>query len=57
MAQLRLTVAILVSKYNIRFAPGTSDGLLVEKDMRDQLTPLPGQLELVFEELKSPLRK
>ncbi|KAJ4344386.1 uncharacterized protein N0V89_012126 [Didymosphaeria variabile] len=51
MSEMRLTVAILVSKYSIRFAPGTSDGLLVEKNMRDQLTPLPGELKLVFEKL------
>jgi hypothetical protein len=53
MAQMRLTVAILVSKYSISFAPGVRDTLLVEKNMKDQLTPLPGDLELVFEELRT----
>jgi hypothetical protein len=52
MAQLRLTVAILLSKYSVRFAPGTSDEMLVEKVMKDQLTPLPGDLKLVFDELE-----
>ncbi|KAF2438378.1 cytochrome P450 [Karstenula rhodostoma CBS 690.94] len=52
MSQMRLAVAILVSKYSIRFAPGTSDEMSVEKNMRDQLTPLPGELKLVFEKLE-----
>lgn len=51
MSHMRLTVAILLSKYSISFAPGTSNGLLVEKDMKDQLTALPGELKLVFERL------
>ncbi|KAI1819402.1 cytochrome P450 [Xylaria intraflava] len=51
MSQMRLTVAILLSKYSISFAPGTSDELLVEKDMKDQITAVPGKLELVFKEL------
>ncbi|KAI0838122.1 cytochrome P450 [Hypoxylon sp. FL0890] len=55
MSHMRLTVAILLSKYSISFAPGTSNGLLVEKDMKDQLTALPGELELVFEELETPI--
>ncbi|PVH91170.1 cytochrome P450 [Periconia macrospinosa] len=55
MAQLRLTAAMILSKYSIKFAPGTSNGILVEKNMRDQLTPLPGELELVFEKLESPV--
>lgn len=52
MSQLRLTVAILLTKYNVRFAPGITDEMSVEKNMRDQLTPLPGDLKLVFEELQ-----
>ncbi|OAL06442.1 cytochrome P450 [Phaeosphaeriaceae sp. SRC1lsM3a] len=52
MSQLRLTVAILFSKYKVRFAPGIADEMSVEKNMRDQLTPLPGDLKLVFEELE-----
>ncbi|CAH0051225.1 unnamed protein product, partial [Clonostachys solani] len=52
MAQLRLTLAVLLTKYSVSFAPGIKDEMLAEKEMRDQLTPLPGDLELVFEELK-----
>ncbi|OTB02811.1 hypothetical protein M426DRAFT_322404 [Hypoxylon sp. CI-4A] len=55
MSHMRLTVAILLSKYSISFAPGTSDELLVEKDMRDQLTALPGELKLVFEKLETSI--
>ncbi|KAJ3577828.1 hypothetical protein NPX13_g2742 [Xylaria arbuscula] len=55
MSQMRLTIAILLSKYSISFAPGNSDKHLVEKDMRDQMTPLPGDLELVFKELETPI--
>lgn len=57
MSQMRLTVAILLSKYYISFAPGTSDEMLVEKEMKDQMTALPGDLELVFEELETPVWK
>ncbi|KAI1327022.1 cytochrome P450 [Xylariaceae sp. FL0255] len=31
MSQMKLTVAILLSKYSISFAPGTSNGLLMER--------------------------
>jgi hypothetical protein len=47
---MRLTVAILLSQYSIRLASGTE--MRVEADMRDQLTPLPGDLELIFEALE-----
>jgi len=57
MSQMRLTVAILLSKYSIHFAPGMNNGLLVEKSMRDQLAPLPGELRLVFKKLESPIGK
>lgn len=50
-AQLRLTLAVLLTKYKISFPPGI-DEMSAEKEMEDQLTPLPGDLELVFEELK-----
>ncbi|KAI0485117.1 cytochrome P450 [Xylariaceae sp. FL0804] len=53
MSHMRLTVAVLLSRYSISFAPGTSNGLLVEKDMKDQLTAFPGELELVFKKLES----
>ncbi|CAI6101292.1 unnamed protein product, partial [Clonostachys chloroleuca] len=51
-AQLRLTLAVLLTKYKISFPPGV-DEMSAEKEMEDQLTPLPGDLELVFEELKA----
>jgi len=41
-------VALLVSKYNIQFAPG-DDGSRTIRDMRDNFTMNPGQLDLVFE--------
>lgn len=55
MSQIGLTVAILLSQYSICFAPGTSSELLVEGDMKDQLTALPGELNLVFEKLELPI--
>jgi hypothetical protein len=57
MSQMRLAVAILLSKYSICFAPGTTNRTIVEENMRDQLTPLPGDLKLVFEKLEKPLSK
>ncbi|VUC25797.1 unnamed protein product [Clonostachys rosea] len=51
LAQLKFTIAVLLSKYKVSFPPG-SDEMLAERTMLDQLTPLPGDLELLFEELK-----
>ncbi|KAK5626265.1 hypothetical protein RRF57_001980 [Xylaria bambusicola] len=49
MAQIRLVVACLLSKYSIAFAPGKDNEESVERDMRDQTTANPGKLVLVFE--------
>ncbi|KAI1410215.1 putative cytochrome P450 [Hypoxylon sp. FL1857] len=49
MHQLRIVVASLLSKYHIKFAPGERNGEAVERDMKDQLTAIPGNLTLVFE--------
>jgi hypothetical protein len=50
LAQLRLVSSRLLSKYRFHFV--TDEGPMdFEKDMRDQLTANPGDLELVFEHL------
>jgi hypothetical protein len=46
---MRLVVAAILSRYNIKFAPGEINGVAVERDMTDQLTANPGRLVLVFE--------
>ena len=43
-------MALIVSKYEVGLAPG-EDGTRVWRDMRDELTAVPGRLELVFEPL------
>lgn len=48
MAQLRLVVACLLSKYHISFPPGEGNGEAVVRDLRDQATANPGPLVLVF---------
>ncbi|KAJ5754144.1 cytochrome P450 [Penicillium nucicola] len=48
LAQIRLVAAALVSKYQIKFAPGAGLGEAVERDMRDQLTAQPGACWVVF---------
>lgn len=45
--ELRIVTALLVSKYNVHFAPG-ENGRCVEQDMLDQFTAKPGQLKIVF---------
>ena len=47
LTEIRLVAALLVSKYDITFAPG-EDGMRVWEDMKDQFTAVPGQLDLVF---------
>ena len=49
MGQMRLVTAAVLSKYNVKFAPGENNGEAVERDMTDQLTANPGRLVLVFE--------
>ncbi|KAL9051482.1 MAG: hypothetical protein Q9162_005984 [Coniocarpon cinnabarinum] len=48
LSELSFVTAILISKYTFRF-PGLDDGGRVERDMIDQFTALPGQLDLVFQ--------
>ena len=45
--ELRSVAASLVSKYDITFAPG-EDGINLLKNMKDQFTAHPGDLELAF---------
>ena len=40
-------MALIVSKYNVEFAPG-EDGVRVVKEMKDEFTAVPGRLDLVF---------
>ena len=51
LAELRFVTALLVSNYDINFAPG-EDGTRVCEDMKDQFTAAPGKLELVFTALE-----
>ena len=48
LTEMSMLMALLVSKYHIRF-PSGDDGSRVERDMKDQFTALPGQLDLIFE--------
>ncbi|PHH64775.1 hypothetical protein CDD81_4037 [Ophiocordyceps australis] len=50
LSELRVVTALLVSKYRIRFPHGEV-GESVERDLRDQFTAAPGNLDLVFEAL------
>ena len=52
LAEIRFATALLVSKYDIAFAPG-EDGTRVLKEMKDQFTAVPGKLELVFTPIKA----
>jgi tryprostatin B 6-hydroxylase len=47
MKNLSYVTALLVSKYDIEFAPG-EDRNRVWKDMKDDFTAVPGRLNLVF---------
>ncbi len=49
MTELRSVIAMLVSKYDVAFAPG-EDGTNAVRDMKDHFTATPGKLELVFKE-------
>ena len=51
MTELRLVVAMLVSRYHIAFAPG-SDSTSVMRDLKDQFTANPGKLDLTFTALQ-----
>lgn len=52
LAEIRLVTASLLSRFRVCFAPG-DNGDAVERDMRDQLTGNPGDLNLVFEPRQS----
>lgn len=45
--ELRYVLDILVNKYDISLAPN-EDGTRVWKEMKDNFTAVPGNLELVF---------
>ncbi|KAI1323417.1 benzoate 4-monooxygenase cytochrome P450 [Xylariaceae sp. FL0255] len=51
MVQMKLVVACLLRKYHVGFAPGHDSVVAFERDMRDQLTAIPGKLMLVFKTL------
>jgi cytochrome P450 len=46
--EIQYAISSLVSKYDVRFAPGET-GKRVVDDMVDQFTAAPGQLQLVFD--------
>ena len=48
LSELRFVAALLVQKYVIGFAPG-EDGVRMTRDLRDQFTAAPGELNLSFE--------
>ncbi|KAM0798207.1 cytochrome P450 [Usnea florida] len=45
--EISYVVALIVSKYDVEFAPG-DDGERVWRDMKDEFTAAPGRLDLVF---------
>jgi cytochrome P450 len=47
LMQLRGVIALLVTRYDICFAPG-EDGVAVCRDMKDQFNQHPGRLEISF---------
>lgn len=53
--ELRAVTALLVSKYDVCFAPG-EDGRSVEEDTLDQFTANPGELRVVFRARGKTLR-
>ena len=52
ISELQVVVALLVSKYQIKLAPG-EDGTKVTEQMKDRFTALPGPLSLTFEARKT----
>lgn len=48
LGELRFVTALLVKKYVVGFAPG-EDGKRMTRDLRDQFTAAPGELNLSFE--------
>lgn len=47
IAELRFVTTLLVSQYDIGFAPG-EDGERCWREMKDQFTAAPGRLDMVF---------
>ena len=47
MTELRMVLAGILSQFDVAFAPG-DNGEAVERDLRDQLTANPGDLNLKF---------
>ncbi|KAL6720637.1 hypothetical protein ACLMJK_002562 [Lecanora helva] len=47
LTEIRMVIASLLSAFDIKFPPGES-GQAVERDMKDQLTANPGDLNLIF---------
>ena len=47
LTEIRMVVANLVASYDISFAPGDNGGAF-ERDLKDQLVAVPGDLCLVF---------
>ena len=48
MLEIRMVAIAMISTSRINFVPGDK-GEAVERDMRDQLTGNPGDLNLIFE--------
>lgn len=48
LAQIRLVVAQLLTKYRIKFGPDVNPDTVI-RDMRDQMTAQVGRFNLVFE--------
>lgn len=47
LMELRYVIALLVSRFEVSFAPG-EDGSRVEGEMKDQFAAAPGRLDVVF---------
>lgn len=53
MANVRVTIATLVMRYNLSFAPSQTDPLIdFEKGMHEHFSMQPGPLNLCLEERK-----
>ncbi|KAL8709875.1 MAG: hypothetical protein Q9220_005491 [cf. Caloplaca sp. 1 TL-2023] len=52
LLQVRSIVALLVSEFDVSFAPG-EDGVAVWRDLKDQFNSHPGKLQLVFSKRRS----
>lgn len=50
--QMRSVITLLVSEFDVRFAPN-EDGQAVWRDLKDQFNSHPGKLDLVFSKKKA----